>query len=59
MVELEEPVPFVSPFENPLAVGLVPFVCPLLLNEFEPCTGVEGPGSGFEGTAREIEEEDA
>ena len=33
---MEDPVPFVSPFEKPLVVGLVPFVCPLPLNEFEP-----------------------
>jgi hypothetical protein len=58
--ELEyDPEPFVSPVEKPLVVGPAPFVWPLVLNEFELCTDVEGPASEFEGTVREVEEEDA
>lgn len=57
--EFEDPEPFVSPLEKPLVVELAPFVWPLLLNEFELCMGVEGPASEFEGTAREVEDEDA
>lgn len=47
-MELEDPVPLVSPFEKPLVVGPTPFVWPLVLNEFELCTGMEGPASEFE-----------
>jgi hypothetical protein len=57
--KLGDPAPFVRPFEKPFVVGPVPFVWPLLLNEFEPCVGAEGPVSVFGGTAREVEEEDA
>ena len=60
MDELEDdPEPLVNPVEKPLVVGPAPFVWPLLLNGFELCMEVEGPAGGFEGTAREVEEEDA
>ena len=56
--ELEgDPEPLVSPFEKPFVVRLAPFVWPLLPNELELCTEVEGPASEFEGTASEVEEE--